>query len=452
LYSSSTHSSSGIFRRRYLGICLALLGWLIHSAISLHRYPAPYAGVDFRAVYASSRCEIAGCDPFSESETMAEFLRQGGTLAEAGPPPTYGPFLPNMAGYPPTTLLYVLPITALRWPLALHVWLAFSIAIYGFAVILFADMCADYSPLAANLCLGFFLLWGAVALVVANPSVPAVGMCCIGTLCLLKRRYEVPGVLLFALSLVFKPHLGYMIMFYLLLTKVYRKRALQIIGATIALYVPPLVWVSLQANTKHWYSEYSANLKAIAMRGRLSDPGPTNSDSPNIVDLQSVVSVIKDDRAFYNHVVWAFCLVLLAVWVVLVLRLRDGRSKDLLSLASACAFTLLPFYHRSGDTLLLLLTFPALALLISRSRVWGSAGIVMSLAMAMMVSFLQVRGHTYLVRIPRYLIGSVWDGKLFTILLERQASLACLMACLFYLWVMYKWQKGDFESGPLGTV
>ncbi len=395
---------------------------------------------------------VTGCDPYSESETMAEFLRQGGTLREAGPPPAYGPFMPNIAGYPPTTLVYLLPITALHWPLALHVRLAFSIVIYGLAVILFADMCADYSPLAANLCLGFFLMCGAVALLVANPSVPTVGICCIGTWCLLKRRYEIAGVLLFALSLAFKPHLGYMILFYFLLTKAYRTRALQIIGATIALYVPPLVWVSFQANTKHWYSEYSANLQAIAMRGRLSDPGPTNSNAAGIADLQSVVSVIKDDRGFYNHVVWAFCLVLLAVWIVLVWRLRDGRSKDLLSLASACAFSLLPFYHRSGDTLLLLLMFPALAMLIARSRVWGSIGTVMSLSMGVMICYLPVPGYRHLIRIPRYLIGSIWDGRLFTILFERQVALACLMACIFYLWMMYKSQKRDFESGARKTL
>lgn len=442
---SSTQKHQLASWKRYLGISIALFGWLLHAALAIHPRQEPYAGIDFRAIYGSGRCIVAGCDPFSASETMAEFLKQGGTLQEAIPS-SEGPFAPNIAGYPPTFLVYLTPISVLRWPLALYAWLAFSILIYGCAVVLIADLCADYSPLSANLCIAFFLAPnGPIALMVANPSVPAIGLCCVGLWCILKRRYELAGVLLFSLSLVIKPHIGYALVLYLLLIKAYRTRALQIIGTTIGMCIPPLLWVSTQPNMKNWYREYAMNLNAISMPGRLSNPGPTNHDATNIADLQAVISVFRDDRAFYNHVAWAISLVLLVVWVTLVRRLQDGRAKDLICIASVCAFSLLPFYHRSGDTLLLLLTFPALAFLISQSKI-GRTSILMTLSISLAVTYTHLLGHRYLIHIPKFLFGSIWNGHLYTVLIERQVSLACLLACLFYLGMMYKLLHGDFTS------
>lgn len=435
--------------KRRAGIILAMLGWLFCVAHSIYRNTMPFSGVDFRAIYASSRCVIDKCDPYSESETMAEFLHQGGTLREAGPA-IDGPFSPNYAGYPPMILLYLVPVALLPWPLALYVWLVLSVLLYGLAVFLFADLCADESSIAANTCLAVFLALGSIALEVANPSVPAAGLCCIAVWCFLTERYERTGVALFAVSLILKPHLGLLVLIYFLVTKAsYRKRALQVIATTVLLCVPVMVWFTVQPSTKHWYSEYNAALKGISARGFLSDPGPTNGTAFRLADLQTIVSVVKDDPAFYNPVVWAICLLVLVVWIVLVRRLQSGRASDLLSLAAISAFTLLPVYHRSGDARLLLLTFPALAILVRNSRLWGTLGIVLSVLMAAMTSdsYLSL-ARKYWLPIPKRLLGTVWDGRLYLILFERQVALICLVTTLFYMTIMWRASKRHLQSAP----
>ena len=441
---------------RSLGIAIALLGWVLCLLLTVHRREYLYSGIDFRSVYASSRCLVADCNPYSESETMQQFLSHGGSLREAGPPPKYGPFLPYYAGYPPVTLFYAIPLAVLRWPIASLIWRTGGFLLYGFAVFLFADLCTEDSPLRANFCLACFLFLGSLALELANPALPAAALCSIGLWCLLQQRHQRLGVLSFAFSIALKPHLGGMILLYLLLASpTYRRRAWQILAATLLICLPALAWTTLQPASRHWLHDYTQNVKNVATVGNLSDPGPTNWAADKIADLQTITSVIRNDPAFYNHLAWAVSLVLLILWLVPVIRLRPSREKDLLSIAAIATFSLLPFYHRSYDSRLLLVVFPAFALLMHKSARWGAAALTASLALAVMTSD---DYGIHLREVPkissRWLVNA-WNGRLLTILYERQVALILLVVTLFFLAALYRayfeQQRAD-SSGVLEDI
>ncbi len=110
------------------------------------------------------------------------------------------------------------------------------------------------------------------------------------------------GVVLLALSLELKPHdTGLVWLYFLLAGGAYRKRALQTFALTVALALPPVLWVFHVS--PHWTQELSANLSVTSVRGGINDPGPSSIDesgSGMIIDLQTVISVFRDTPRFYN--------------------------------------------------------------------------------------------------------------------------------------------------------
>jgi hypothetical protein len=425
--------------KRWLGIAMVLLGWLGCNLDGYHHRSGRQYGIDFRSVYSSSRCLIEGCNPYNETETMAVFLKNGGTMLEAGPPPIYSPFKRYYAGYPPVTLFYLMPLAALHWPLAWHVWIVFEGLLFGLAAGLFADLCAEDSPLVANFFLAVFLLISEMIIKLSQPAMVAAALCCIGVWCLLKKRYVVPGIICFAFSLAFKPHVGGLILLYFFLaTPEYRKRTWQIIGTTVIFCLPALLFMSLRPVTRNWVHDYSTNLKGIAARGDLSYPGRSNAWADEIADLQTVVGVIRDDPAFFNPVVYAFSLVVMAVWVYPVIRLRPSREKDLLCIAAIASFSLLPVYHRNYDSRVLVLIFPAIALLLRRNVRWGAVAAFLSLVLSFTTSeyYSKQLYGPHGAPLRRSLAG-IWDGRLLIILFERQVAMTCLTLTIFFIALMY---------------
>jgi hypothetical protein len=87
-----------------------------------------------------------------------------------------------------------------------------------------------------------------------------------------------------------------------------------------------------------------------------------------IIDLQSVLSLLRDDPRIYNVASYLICVPLLLAGVFVTLRCRPSAKRSWLALAAIAPLTLLPFYHRQIDAKLLLLTVPACAML------WAEGG------------------------------------------------------------------------------
>jgi hypothetical protein len=268
-----------------------------------------------------------------------------------------------------------------------------------------------------------------------NAAGLVVSLCVVAVWCFLQERFVPAGILCLAVSLAIKPHdAGLVWLYFLLAGGTYRKRALQTLAVTIVLGLPALLWVSSVA--PHWMPELQSNILATSARGALNDPGPASIDflGPDpIVDLQSVISVLRDDPHIYNPAGYLLSGVLLLAWSLATLRSRVSPANTWLALAAIATLTMLVTYHREHDAKLLLLTVPACAMLWAEGGPMGwfallanSAGILITGDIPSMLLLLFTRN------LPLSTAGLF--GKIETILLVRPASLILLAMSIFYLW------------------
>jgi len=223
-----------------------------------------------------------------------------------------------------------------------------------------------------------------------------------------------------------------------------------IVGLVVLFCIPAFVWMNVHPATHNWVQDYRVNLKGIASPGHLSDPGPTDKEVNQITSLQTIVSIFRNDPAFYNPVVWAVSLLFLGAWIYPVLRLPSSKQKDLLCIAAIATFSLLPVYHRMYDSVLLPTIFPGLAFLIYKAPRWGAVGGGLSLWFTFMLSkyndkLLSAHG-AQAHRLMSRLVGD----HLSTVLIDRPEPIATLALALFFLVVLYARPRGlALENGTL---
>ena len=146
--------------------------------------------------------------------------------------------------YVPTVFCLTLPIAALPWGAAHILWIALIVAGLIFASFLIWDIGAEYAPLACGALIGCLLLNSELLVVAANSAGIAISLCAVAVWCFFRGRYEAVGVVCLAIALAVKPHdTGLVWLYFLLAGGVYRRRALQSLGTTIAVSLPGIVWL-----------------------------------------------------------------------------------------------------------------------------------------------------------------------------------------------------------------
>ena len=350
----------------FVGVIFALRGYK-HSV-------ATFQSRDFKPVYAGAACLISHCNPYNNVDLQRQFITHGGDLSD----PT--PFTPHYLGYPPDALFLIIPFTFVNWHLAELIWLAIIIGVFLLGTIAMGDLCMPYSPIAAIAAMSFMVLSNLLIVGLGQPTALITGLLLIAVWCFVRHRYEAIGVLCFAISLVFKPHTGAFILLYFFLAKAsYRKKVWQVLGLTVLLAAPGLLWASVMPGSHKWASDLSTNLSAIASNGNFSDPGPSNLQAHRLSNLQSVFALAYNNPHFYNYATYLTCFALLLLWLYPVVHLVDGEQKDFLCLAAISALAMLPFYHRLYDTRLLLIGFPAIALLLYKKKLVGVVMLLISI-------------------------------------------------------------------------
>jgi hypothetical protein len=189
-----------------------------------------------------------------------------------------------------------------------------------------------------------------------------------------------------------------------------------------------------------WQPELQANLSGTSAHGDLSDPGPTSlgmSNPDRVIDLQTLISVFRDDPRIYNPASYLVCGALLLIWSVRTLRSRFSQPRAWLALAAIAALAMLPVYHRGHDAKLLLLTIPACAML------WEEGGPIGRIAL-----MVNTAGVVLTADVPVAILGIFTEslhldttrlsGQILTAMLTRPAPLVLLAMSVFYLWV-YVW-------------
>ncbi|HEU5350769.1 MAG TPA: glycosyltransferase 87 family protein [Terracidiphilus sp.] len=400
---------------------------------------------DFSGVYYPARCLLFHHDPYNAAQ-MLKFYEQ-----QTAPNPRNHDDLANLQVvtsqvYLPTTYLLLAPLAVLPWKAAFALWSLVTAGCILLAVYLLWEICSTEAPLLSGLLLALFLVTSATLLAVGNPAGMVIGMCVIAIWCFLRNRHAWLGVLCLGAALALKPHdVGLVWLCLLLFGAAFRRRALQTLAVVVLLCIPSALWISSVSH--HWTTELRANLHADGARGDTNDPGPTSVNIGGIdilVNLQTVLSVFRDDPHFYNLATYLICGPLLLAWLVTVLRGRHGEPQLWLALASIAALSMVPLYHRQHDAKLLLLTFPACFLL------WTRRGITGWIALGLNAAFVLVNGDipTLLrVRLIAPWLNSLsgFPKQFLTVVLARPVSLLLLATGIFYLWVYMRAARSNAE-------
>jgi hypothetical protein len=425
-------------RFMFLGILLFVgIGSYIDST-------AAGVGMDFKAFYYPARCILQHHDPYMESEVRSAYLSAvGGKPTE---PPEFVHVVTLLVNMP-TLFTFVVPIALLPWGWAHVFWIVLAAAAFIVASLMAWDLAADYAPEISGGLLAVLLVTSVWIFWTLNAAGLVVSLAVIAVWCFLKKRFATLGVLCLASSLVIKPHdAGLVWLFFLLSGGIYRKRALQTLVAAIVLGLPGIfmVWQV----SPHWMTELRSNVAQFSVPGGILDPGPLSyagRDPDSVINLQTVVSEINADPRVYNSVSYLVAGVLVGLWAIAVLRSKSSPKRDLLALAAIAALSMIFGFHRQHDAKLLLLTFPAFAMLWSEGGIigWSALGLTGGgiLLNGDLTSFLRI---VYTKNLLAHATGVT--GTALTIFLARPIPLLLTATGIFYLWVYWRRNTTRTES------
>jgi hypothetical protein len=401
---------------------------------------------DFKAVYYGARCLLQHSDPYKPNEFLRVYLAEGGGFpSDPNVSRLFNRAVPVCINLP-TTLFLIAPFAMLAWGPAHVLWMLLLAGSLVLAGLLTWNLAENYAHGVSIFLICIVLADSEILYSGGNSAGIAVSLCIVAVWCFLRDRFVPAGILCLAVSLAIKPHdAGLVWLYFLLAGGVYRKRALQTLIVTVVLSVPAILWVSQVS--PHWVEELHSNLYATSARGDLSDPGPTSVSMRNpvrIIDLQTVISVFRDDPRIYNPASYLVCGALLLVWSVRTLRSRFSQRRAWFAIAAIAALSMLPVYHRAYDAKLLLLTVPACAML------WAERGLIGWFALLVTTAGVVLTGDIPSASLiiftnNLHVAPTGIFGKILTVALMRPAPLILLAIGIFYLWVYVRRTAPDTE-------
>lgn len=398
---------------------------------------------DFGAIYYGARCAMQHRDPYdpgiAANMLRKELTEEGGILPDNPQQAAMTRNILTVETNLPTTLFLFAPLAMLPWAVAQNLWMILIAGLLAFGAFLIWDVGAAAAPDVWLLLAGFLLANCEGLLLDGNSAGFAVGLCVIATWCFLRERYVLIGALLFAVSLLVKPHdSGFIWIYFLFAGDASRKRALQTVAVAGILGLLAAIWIA--PVSPHWIQKLHNNLASASVQGSTSDPnlnGTTNSGAGQIIDLQAVLSIFWNNPLFYNLTTYLTVGALMLAWALVTLTRQATIQSAQFALASISALSLLPIYHRSNDAKLLLLAIPACAVLWATKRPGRWIALFLTSASIFLTADMPL---AILGELTRNLPSSpsTLPAKLLTILLRRPTPLILLATGCFYLWIFLR--------------
>jgi hypothetical protein len=403
---------------------------------------------DFKLAYYDTKCLLRHCDPYSESEVWNVYTGEGNTIpTDPVQRRLIAKSMPSQV-YLPSAFLFVVPFALLDWNHAHILWMVLTATALTWAAFLIFQIGAVHAPDISFYLICFMLVNCGVIYAGGNAAGIAVSLCIIGAWSFLENRYVFFGILFFGASLAIKPHdTGLVWLYFVLAGGIQRKRALQSLIVTVVISVPALIWINYTA--PNWLQEVRGNLVATSTEGGNADPGPSSSSQPGpgmIIDLQTVVSVFRNEPHFYNTITYVICGPLLFAWVFVTARTRISSTEAWFALAAISVLSMIPLYHRPYDAKLLLLTVPACAMLMAEGGVLGRAGLVLNSAAIVLTADLPL-GALAMVSKKVYVDNGGLLDRFLAILVGRPVPLVLLALGTFYLWIYVRKCRSGVAEG-----
>jgi hypothetical protein len=425
---------------RRVGLLLVLGGAAIYVLLGIaleHSSPGGFA--DFKALYYGARCLIQHTDPYRESAFLRIFKLEGGSFsADAALTQSLRRAVAVCINLP-TSLFLIAPFALLPWRLAHTLWMLLTTSGLFLGAFLMWSVDAASSPIVKGALIASLLAGSPVLFAGGNAAGIVIGLCIIAAWCFIHERFVWPSIFCMAISLLLKPHdAGLVWLFFLLAGKSFSKRALQSFTVVALISLPAILWVSKVA--PQWPMEWRSNMAQVSAPGEINDPGPTSvaDRSPAmVIDLQSDISILKDDPNVYNPVAYLICGALLLIWSVRTLRSPHTSEKPWLGLAVVAPLTILITYHHPYDAKLLLLSVPACAILWAKFKRTGTIALVVNAVAFLFTADIPVAILKILTRRLQPKSSTLLEKTEF-ILLARPVPLILLAMTIFYLCIYFR--------------
>jgi hypothetical protein len=437
-------------RARRDGLYFVVLGAIIFLALGLILLSSSDTrSSDFRFVYNGVRCLLQNVDPYQRNNFIRVFESEGGELG-TGRARLQHLEMAQYMYFPTSAILF--PLALLPWNIALVVWTALISVGFIFASYLAWDWGAVNSPVLAGVLVLPILGSSELLIVTGNPVGVVVPLAVIAVWCFVQERFVPAGILCLALGLLLKPHdVALLWLYFFLAGKAYRRRAVQTLVAALVLGAPSILLTSVVA--PHWVPELRSNLAALSAPGHLNDPGPTSMSGHGIgmvTDLQSVISLVKNDRRIYDPVSYLIFALLFLPWVFVTLRTRPSKSLALYAITAISALSMLPSYHRVGDAKLLLIAIPACTVIWVNGGVLKWVGLaITSLGILMTGEFQWAMFFAIIKNLP--FSGKWLDASALAALQVIPVPSILLVVAIFYMYVYFKFAVRS-EDRPNGVA
>ncbi|HEY0785404.1 MAG TPA: glycosyltransferase family 87 protein [Acidobacteriaceae bacterium] len=435
-------SSPHLNKRRGLALALLLLSLAFFIVRGYENEYSVLRSIDFKQPYASARCLLKGCDPYSESQTHQAYSEAHGTDDE-------GVFVPYSALYPPFSLAVLAPLAALPYGAAHTIWDGMIAGLFSFAVLLVADLCLALGATVPIVVLAAFAADSTILLMEGQVSGIVISLLVIGFWCLLRQRFFWVAVTCLSLALLLKPHDAALPVLYLLFAGARWRKAFFLIAGSFAVFaLVTSLWCASRPASRHWEPELAANVAGNETAGNANDPTRGHVEAMQVTNLQALVGAFDTRPAVDNALAGLLSVVLLLAWACPALRMPQGLEKHLLALAAMASMTLLPVYHRQYDTRLLVLAFPAVALLWRRHGRWGVAAVLL------MCGATYSCAHQTLHRLAQGHAAAILQAGPLRTLCFRPLPETALLLTLFFLAAFYREWLRPFEAavGPIRTT
>lgn len=430
-------SGESMTREQRDGFYLLGLGCLVFVFFGFAlEHISPVSMTDFRTYYYSSRCLLQNRDPYDPVQASAIYHAEE---TERPDDSAKNQMVITKYIYLPATLSLTVPGALLPFGVCRVLWMIANAGCLILAAFLIWDLAIPYAPIVSGALIGFLVANSELILITGNAVGVAVGLCVIAVWCFMKERFELVGIVCLAMSLVLKPHdAGLVWLYFLLAGGIGRRRALQSLLAVAIISAPGVAWVT--AIAPNWIGELRANIAALSVHGGVADPGPSSSGAHALamqINLQTALSMIKDDPSFYNPVSYLLCGALLVLWAGKVVRSPSGSRTTWIALAVVAALTMLPIYHRQDDAKLLLLAIPACAMLWAERTPTGRIALAMTtVGLIATAEIPWAIGLTLLRHIQ--LPNARWSVEALTAVQILPVPVALLAMSCFYLWLLAK--------------
>lgn len=419
---------TGLYRKGLFWVLLCF-GISLWWGISIGRNAN--AWLDFRAVYAGTRCLMHGHNPYNVGDLEHEYLSEGGQRPSA---PAWADQSITTYVDAPTAFVIFLPFAALPWSAACTLWMALTGSVLLSAILLLWKLGAQYSAHVATFLACIVAVNCEAIFAGGNAAGIVVGLCVIAVVCFLYDRTPWFGVICLGLSLAIKPHdAGFVWLYFLFASAAHRKRALQSLVLAAIVGATGIVWVTHLA--PRWAHDWQANFVTTEAPGGINDPSLDSASgqavSP-VVDLQAALSVFGNQPFFENIASYMFCGAMLLTVFLGVLRTGFRVDAAWFALVSITAFELLITYHRPWDAKLMMLAIPPCCM------GWNQGGRMARSTFAVTLAALMVNGD-FSLAITSGLAQSLSIGKtglgagLLNLALRRPEPLTLLAMGVVYL-------------------